>query len=53
VRLVQRARLAEAVAGVEAISIGRPAAVALEALPWRDVRVAARPNQDEMLTLLR
>jgi uroporphyrinogen-III synthase len=51
--LVQRAGLAETVAGVEAISIGRPAAVALEALPWRGIRVAARPTQDEMLALLR
>lgn len=53
VRLVQRAGLSETVAGVEAISIGRPAAVALQALPWRGVRVAARPTQDEMLALLR
>ena len=45
--------LAETLAGVEAISIGQAAAVALEALPWRDVRVAARPTQDEMLALLR
>lgn len=52
-RLVQRARLADTLAGVEAISIGRPAAVALEALPWRGIRVAARPTQDEMLALLR
>ncbi|MGA3400248.1 MAG: uroporphyrinogen-III synthase [Acetobacteraceae bacterium] len=53
VRLVQRAGLAETLTGVDAISIGRPAAVALEELPWRDVRVAARPTQDEMLALLR
>jgi uroporphyrinogen-III synthase len=53
VRLVQRARLEETLATVEAISIGRPAAVALEPLPWRRVRVAARPTQDEMLALLR
>jgi hypothetical protein len=45
--------LVETVASVAAISIGRPAAVALEALPWRDIRVAARPTQDEMLALLR
>lgn len=53
VRLVQRAGLSDMVAGVEAISIGPPAAVALERLPWRGVRVAARPTQDEMLALLR
>jgi uroporphyrinogen-III synthase len=52
-RLVQHAELDQTLAGVEAISIGRSAAVALEALPWRDIRVAARPNQDEMLALLR
>jgi uroporphyrinogen-III synthase len=53
VRLTRLAGLAETLAGVDAISIGQPAAVALEALPWRGVRVAARPTQDEMLTLLR
>jgi uroporphyrinogen-III synthase len=53
VRLANRASLVETVASVAAISIGRPAAVALEALPWRDIRVAARPTQDEMLALLR
>jgi uroporphyrinogen-III synthase len=53
VRLARRAGLAETLAGVDAISIGQPAAVALEALPWRGVRVAAQPTQDEMLTLLR
>jgi uroporphyrinogen-III synthase len=52
VRLVHRARLSETLADVEAISIGRAAAVALEALPWLGVRVAARPTQDEMLALL-
>ncbi len=53
VGLVQRAGLDQTVAGVEAISIGQPAAVALEPLPWRGLRIAARPNQDEMLALLR
>jgi uroporphyrinogen-III synthase len=53
VRLVQRAGVADSLAGVDAISIGRPAAVALGALRWRGVRVAGRPNQDEMLALLR
>ena len=37
----------------DALAIGRPAAVALGALPWRRVRVAARPTQDAMLALLR
>jgi uroporphyrinogen-III synthase len=53
VRLLRRARLDEAVRSVDALAIGRPAAVALEALPWRRVRVAARPNQDALLALLR
>ena len=53
VRLLRRARLREAVRGVEALAIGQQAAVALQALPWRRIRVAARPNQDAMLALLR
>lgn len=53
VRLVQRAHGAPLVRAIDAISIGQPAAVALGQLPWRRIRVAARPNQDEMLALLR
>ena len=53
VRLLQAARLHEVVRSVEAMAIGQPAAVALEMLPWRRIRVAARPNQDAMLALLR
>jgi len=53
VRLLRRARLQEAVCDVEALAIGQQAAVALQALPWRRIRVAARPNQDAMLALLR
>jgi len=37
---------------VDAVAIGQAARVALEALPWHRVRVAARPTQDEMLALL-
>jgi uroporphyrinogen-III synthase len=37
----------------EAVAIGAPTGVALEALPWRRITVAARPNQDAMLALLR
>lgn len=37
---------------VDAVAIGPAARVALETLPWRRIRVAARPNQDEMLALL-
>ena len=53
VRLAQRGELGATLANVAAVSIGRSAAVALEALPWRDIRVATRPTQDEKLALLR
>ena len=53
VRLLQAARLHEAVRPVDALAIGQAAAVALQALPWRRICVAARPNQDAMLALLR
>lgn len=53
VQLAERARVGAALRSVEAITIGRPAAMALERLTWRRIRVAARPNQDEMLALLR
>lgn len=52
VRLARQAELDTSLRDVDAVAIGRPAAVALETLPWRRVRVAARPNQDEMLVLL-
>jgi uroporphyrinogen-III synthase len=53
VQLVQRAHIGATLQSVEAISIGQPAAMALGRLTWRRIRVAARPNQDEMLALLR
>ena len=53
VRLLRAARLHEAVRPVDALAIGQAAAVALQALPWRRICVAARPNQDAMLALLR
>ena len=52
VRLIEAAALLDAVRSVDAVAIGKPAAVALEALPWRRVRVAVRPDQDAMLALL-
>ena len=52
VLLIRRARLHEAVRTVEALAIGQPAAMALKVLPWRRIRVAARPTQDAMLALL-
>ncbi|HUN39645.1 MAG TPA: uroporphyrinogen-III synthase [Acetobacteraceae bacterium] len=53
IRLARRAGLVPFLGSVDAISIGQPVAVALEAVSWRDIRVAARPNQNEMLALLR
>lgn len=53
VRLIRRARLGEALRHSDAVAIGRAAGVALTALPWRRISVAAKPNQDEMLALLR
>jgi uroporphyrinogen-III synthase len=53
VRLLRRADLARAVSGSEAVAISRRSGMALEALPWRRIRIAAKPNQDEMLALLR
>jgi uroporphyrinogen-III synthase len=53
VRLLQAAGLHEALRSMDALAIGKHAAVALQALPWRRIHVAARPNQDAMLALLR
>jgi uroporphyrinogen-III synthase len=53
VRLLQAARLDHTVATVDALAIGQSTAVALQPLPWRRIRVAAQPNQDAMLALLR
>jgi uroporphyrinogen-III synthase len=52
VRLAVEAGLRDSVRSTEACAIGRPAAVALEPLPWRSIRVATRPNQSELLALL-
>jgi uroporphyrinogen-III synthase len=52
VRLVQQALPDDCVATVEALAISRPTETALAPLPWRRIRVASRPNQDELLALL-
>jgi uroporphyrinogen-III synthase len=52
VDLVGAAGLVGELRGVDALAIGRPAAAALEGLPWRHVRVAIEPNQEAMLALL-
>jgi uroporphyrinogen-III synthase len=53
VRLVRQADLGTLVSGSEAVAISRRTGMALETLPWRRIRIAAKPNQDEMLALLR
>lgn len=44
--------LAPALAGVDALAIGQLAADALCFLPWRRVRVSAKPTQDSLLAML-
>ena len=39
-------------AGMDALVIGEAAAVALRVLPWRRVRVSAKPNLDSILAML-
>jgi uroporphyrinogen-III synthase len=53
VRLLHAAELSDAVSDVEAVSISERAAMALRGLPWRRISVAAKPNQDAMLVLLK
>jgi uroporphyrinogen-III synthase len=45
-------RLRGALAQIDALAIGGPAAAALEAARWRSVRCAAAPNLDALLDLL-
>jgi uroporphyrinogen-III synthase len=52
VRLLRQALPDDCVATVEALAISRPTEAALAPLPWRRIRVASRPNQDELLALL-
>ena len=52
VSLIRRAGLKNSVHGVIALAISAPAGVALSLLPWGDLIIAARPNQDELLALL-
>ena len=53
VRLLLAALPADCVAGVDALAISRATETALAPLPWQRIRVASRPNQDELLALLR
>lgn len=52
VRLVRSAGLDDSLHDVDAVSISEPPTMALRLLPWRRIRVAAKPNQDAMLALL-
>lgn len=52
-RLARAAGLLDALTHCEAITIGNQAAMALEGAGWSRIRAAGRPNQDEMLALLR
>ncbi len=53
VTLAEAAGLRDTVIHVEALAISAATARVLARLPWRAVRVAPRPNQDELLALLR
>jgi uroporphyrinogen-III synthase len=53
VRLTNENSLGDQTVSIEAVAIGSETAVALQDLPWRQIRVAPKPNQDEMLALLR
>ncbi|HET6605096.1 MAG TPA: uroporphyrinogen-III synthase [Rhodopila sp.] len=52
VRLAHCAGVVGTLGVIEAVSISERTAMALSALPWRHIRIAARPNQDAMLVLL-
>lgn len=51
-QLIREAGLAECARGMVAHAISPRVAAVLSALPWRAVRVAARPDQDHLLELL-
>ncbi len=50
--LLCMATRSELVSGVEALAISHPTAQVLAGLPWRSIRVASHPNQDELVALL-
>jgi uroporphyrinogen-III synthase len=52
VHLAVEAGLRDAATDVEALAISAATATALAPLPWRRIRVALRPNQDDLLALL-
>lgn len=52
VHAMQRDGFSEAARQIEALAISAAAASAIDPLPWRLIRVASQPNQDELLALL-
>jgi uroporphyrinogen-III synthase len=52
VRLVTAAGLEASTQSTDACAISQSTGVALEALRWRRIRIAAKPTQDDMLALL-
>ena len=52
VTILQRDLPTGIVRGVEALAISPKTEAALKGLPWRRIRVASHPNQDELLKLL-
>lgn len=50
--ILQRDTTPARVRGVEALVISAATATPLRAAPWRTIRIAAQPNQDELLALL-
>jgi uroporphyrinogen-III synthase len=52
VALLSGAGLGAALRGIEALAISPRVAAALEAVSWRRIRVARRPDQDHLLELL-
>ncbi|MGE0416210.1 MAG: uroporphyrinogen-III synthase [Acetobacteraceae bacterium] len=53
VRLLRISGLEKTASICEAMAISQAVAMALEPLAWRRIRVAAKPNQDALLALLR
>jgi len=53
IRLIRASGLSKMITTIAAVAISPPVGVALGALPWRCIRIAAKPNQDAMLALLR
>jgi uroporphyrinogen-III synthase len=51
-KLLLAALPAECVMAVDALALSPAVAAPLASLPWRRIRVAARPDQDALLTLL-